>query len=138
MEKTLVLIKPDAVSRGLCGSVLSRFEQRGLKILALKMLHLSQKQAQDHYAEHKSKAFFADLVEFITSGPLVAMVLSGENAIKLVRSMMGPTNPAEASPGTIRGDFAVNVRYNVVHGSDGPESADREIKRFFSENEIYQ
>ncbi len=137
MERTLVLIKPDGVARGLCGQIISRFEQRGLTIIALKMICLSPELAQRHYAEHRGKSFFDELVAFITSGPLIAMILNGENAVKLVRTMMGPTNSAEALPGTIRGDYASSVRYNVIHGSDSVESAEREIANFFFDREIF-
>ena len=136
MEKTLVLIKPDGVARGLCGEIIARFEKRGLKIVGLKMLKLTREQAERHYAEHKGKPFFSSLVDFITSGPLIAMVLSGETAIQTVRTMMGATNPAAAAPGTIRGDFALAVTQNIIHGSDGPDSASREIDVFFSPGEI--
>ncbi|SDF26374.1 nucleoside-diphosphate kinase [Sporolituus thermophilus] len=136
MEKTLVLIKPDGVARGLCGEIISRFERRGLRILALKMMTLSREQAHIHYAEHQGKPFFDGLIDFITSGPLVAMVVGGENAVKVVRMMMGPTDPAGAAPGTIRGDFALSVGNNVIHGSDSPSSAMREIDLFFAAHEI--
>jgi len=136
LEKTLVLIKPDGVARGLCGEIIARFEKRGLKIVGLKMLKLTREQAERHYAEHKGKPFFSSLVDFITSGPLIAMVLSGETAIQTVRTMMGATNPAAAAPGTIRGDFALAVTQNIIHGSDGPDSASREIDVFFSPGEI--
>lgn len=136
MEKTLVLLKPDAVSRGLCGDIIARFEKRGLGISGMKMLRLSQEQAKEHYIEHDGKPFLGDLLTFITSGPLVALILEGENVIKLARTMMGVTNPFDSAPGTIRGDFATNVRYNVIHGSDSPSSAEREIKIFFNEDEI--
>jgi nucleoside-diphosphate kinase len=136
MENTLVLLKPDAVGRGLCGEIITRFEKRGLRIIGMKMLQLSKEQAKVHYIEHEGKGFLDELITFITSGPLVAMVLQGENAIKLSRTMMGVTNPVEALPGTIRGDFATNVRYNVIHGSDSAASAQREINIFFNENEI--
>lgn len=137
VEKTLILLKPDAVERGLCGEVITRFEKRGLRISAMKMLQLSKKQAEIHYIEHQGKAFLPDLIHFITSGPLVAMILEGENVIKLARTMMGVTNPLDALPGTIRGDFSTNVRKNVIHGSDSPASAEREIKIYFAETEIY-
>jgi len=136
LEKTLVLIKPDGVARGLCGEIIARFEKRGLKIVGLKMLKLTREQAERHYAEHKGKPFFSSLVDFITSGPLIAMVLSGETAIQTVRTMMGATNPAAAAPGTIRGDFALAVTQNIIHGADGPDSASREIDVFFSPGEI--
>jgi nucleoside-diphosphate kinase len=135
-EETLVLLKPDAVARNLCGRIITRFEERGLKILALKMMKLSAEQAEIHYAEHVGKPFFPSLAKFITSGPLVAMVLSGEQAVKVVRTMMGPTKPIEAPPGTIRGDFALTMGANIIHGSDSIESAKREIAVFFAEAEI--
>lgn len=136
MEKTLVLVKPDGTSRRLTGEIIARFERRGLEIVALKMCRLSKEKAAQHYAEHVGKAFFDGLVDFITSGPIVAMIVKGENAIKVVRSMMGATNPAEALPGTIRGDLALSMSQNVIHGSDGPESAAREIQAFFADAEI--
>jgi len=135
MENTLVLLKPDAVAKGVCGEIITRFEKRGLKIIGMKMMHLSRKQAALHYSEHQGKAFFDELVDFIVSGPLVAMIICGENAVKLVRTMMGPTNPFDAVPGTIRGDLATNIRYNIIHGSDSPVSAEREIAVFFTESE---
>lgn len=136
IEKTLILLKPDAVAKGVCGEIITRFEKRGLKMLGVKMLLLSREQAERHYSEHQGKPFFEELVHFITSGPLIAMVLNGENAIKLTRTMMGKTNPLEAAPGTIRGDFAINVRNNIIHGSDSDVSAEREIKLFFSDSEL--
>lgn len=136
MERTLALVKPDGVQRGLIGEIISRFEKRGIKIMALKMLQISRKMAQEHYAEHKEKPFFAELVDFITSGPVVAMVLEGENVISVVRTMMGATNPREAAPGTIRGDLAMTMSKNIIHGSDSPASAAREIGIFFTETEI--
>jgi nucleoside-diphosphate kinase len=138
LEETLVLLKPDAVARKLCGRIITRFEERGFRIIALKMLKLTAKQAELHYAEHVGKPFFTSLAEFITSGPLVAMALEGEQAVKAVRTMMGPTKPVEALPGTIRGDFALNMGANIVHGSDSVESAKREIAVFFAETEIYR
>lgn len=137
VERTLILLKPDAVDRGLCGQIIARFEKRGLKICGMKMLQLSKEQAENHYIEHQGKPFLTDLIHFITSGPLLAMVLEGENVIKLARTMMGTTNPLDALPGTIRGDFSTNVRKNVIHGSDGLLSAQREIKIYFDEKEMY-
>jgi nucleoside-diphosphate kinase len=137
MEKTLVLIKPDGVQRRLTGKIIARFERRGLRIAALKLFHMSRGAAERHYAEHIGKPFFSSLVDFITSGPIVAMAVEGEGAIRAVRSMMGATNPLDASPGTIRGDFALVMSQNVVHGSDGPESAVREINAFFTPAEIF-
>lgn len=136
MERTLVLLKPDAVQRGLIGAVVSRLESRGLKIAAMKMLHMDGETAAVHYGEHVGKPFYDGLVEFITSGPLVAMVLEGENAVQLTRNTMGSTNPADASPGTIRGDMAVDLGRNLIHGSDSVESAERETAIFFSPEEI--
>ncbi len=137
MEKTLLLLKPDAVARGVCGQIIDRFEKRGFKIAAIKMVQLTRKQAEAHYYEHTDKPFFQELVEFITLSPLIAMVIAGENAIKVSRIMMGSTNPIDAAAGTIRGDFALNIRKNIIHGSDSLISAEREIKIFFTEEELY-
>ena len=137
MERTLVLVKPDGVERRLSGELIARFEHRGLKIVALKLCRMTREMAERHYAEHAGKPFFAGLVEFITSGPIVAMIVEGENAIKAVRTMMGATNPLDSTPGTIRGDFALTMSNNVIHGSDGPESAVRETATFFSAAEIF-
>lgn len=136
MENTLVLLKPDAVAKGVCGEVIARFEKRGLKIIGMKMIQLSREQGASHYSEHHDKPFFNELVNFIISGPLVAMTIRGENAIKLVRTMMGATNPLEAAPGTIRGDLAINIQNNIIHGSDGPDSARREINIYFNDSEL--
>ena len=122
VQKTLVLVKPDGVRRGLIGEVISRFERKGLKIRALKMLWMSREQAEEFYSVHREKPFFNDLVEFITSGPIVAMVLEGDEAISVVRLMIGATDGRKAAPGTIRGDFALSIQDNVVHASDSPES----------------
>jgi nucleoside-diphosphate kinase len=137
MEQTLILLKPDAVSKKVCGQIIERFETRGFKIVGLKMLQLTKEQSEIHYSEHQNKPFFQELVTFITSAPLIAMVISGENTIKAARNMMGATNPIDALAGTIRGDFALNVRNNIIHGSDSIESAKREIKNFFCESELY-
>lgn len=131
IERTLVLIKPDGVQRGLVGEVLSRIERKGFAVIALKMRTLERTVAEEHYGEHQDKPFFADLVDFITGGPLVAAVIEGPEAITSWRSMMGGTNPAAAAPGTIRGDLATETQMNVTHGSDSPESAAREIALFF-------
>ena len=131
MDRTLILVKPDAFARGLTGEIIARFERKGLRIVALKHMTLDRDTAQRHYAEHDGKPFFGELVEFITGGPLVAMVLEGEQAIKAARQVIGATNPIEATTGSIRGDFAIEVGKNMVHGSDGPESAAREAKLFF-------
>lgn len=132
-ERTLSIIKPDAVSKGVIGSILSRFEATGLKIVALRMLHLSREQAQGFYAEHKERPFFGELVDFMTSGPITVQVLEGESAISKNRELMGATDPSQAEPGTIRADFAKSVDANAVHGSDSHEAAVREIEFFFSD-----
>ena len=136
-QKTLVLVKPDGVRKHLIGEVISRFERRGLTVSALKLMKISEAQAKFHYAEHEGKPFFGELVSFITSGPVAAMVISGDNAIKAVRGLMGATNPLDSVPGSIRGDFALDIGENIVHGSDSEESAAREIKNFFKPEEIY-
>lgn len=136
MESTLVLVKPDGVKRGLIGEIIGRFERRGFTIAALKMLVMTEEKAHQHYAEHEGKSFFPDLVNFITSGPLVAMVVRGPEAVKTVRLMMGKTNPLESAPGTIRGDLATDLSYNVIHGSDSVESAKREMAIYFDAAEI--
>lgn len=130
-ESTYVMIKPDAVSRGLAGRIIARFEDVGLKIERLEYGMVTPEQAADNYREHQGKPFYDGLVEYITSGPVVKMVLSGEGAVKVCRKLMGATNPAEAAPGTIRGDFGLVMDANVIHGSDSPESAEREIAIFF-------
>ena len=136
-QKTLVLVKPDGVRKHLIGEVISRFERRGLTVSALKLMKISEAQAKFHYAEHDGKPFFGELVSFITGGPVAAMVISGDNAIKAVRGLMGATNPLDSVPGSIRGDFALDIGENIVHGSDSEESAAREIKNFFKAEEIY-
>ena len=130
-ERTLVLVKPDGVARGLVGEIVGRIERKGLKVVALEMRTLDRSTAEQHYAEHDGKPFFGELVSFITGGPLVAMVVEGPDAWKVVRTLMGSTNPREAAPGTIRGDLSVELTENLVHGSDGPDSAEREISIFF-------
>jgi nucleoside-diphosphate kinase len=135
-ERTFVLLKPDAVQRGLVGEVVRRFEQRGLKIVALKMLRVTRSLAETYYAEHKGKGFFEPLMAYIAAGPVVAMVLEGDGAVAAVRRMMGKTNSAEAEPGTIRGDLALTIGRNIIHGSDSSESAKREISLFFRADEI--
>lgn len=137
MQKTFVLVKPDGVQKDLIGEVITRFERRGLKIVGLKMIKITQEQAKKHYAEHSEKPFFGELVEFITSGPVAAMVVQGENAIKAVRGMMGATNPIDANPGSIRGDYALTMSQNIVHGSDSEESAKNEVNNFFKAEEIF-
>jgi nucleoside-diphosphate kinase len=131
MERTLILVKPDAFARNLTGEIIARFERKGLKLVALKQMVMNRDLATRHYAEHEGKGFFEELVEFITSGPLVAMVLQGESAVEAARQVIGATNPLQAAPGSIRGDFAVAVGQNMVHGSDSPESAAREVGLFF-------
>jgi nucleoside-diphosphate kinase len=132
-ERTLVLVKPDGVRRGLAGEVISRFERLGLKLVAMRLLRVDEELASRHYAEHVDRPFYPELVSFITSGEVVAMVLEGESAIATVRKLMGPTDPADAPPGTIRGDYGLQITENIVHGSDGPESAVREVELFFPE-----
>ena len=136
VERTLSIIKPDAVAKNVIGEIIARFEQADLKIVAAKMQHLSQEQAEGFYAEHKERPFFPALVEFMTSGPVVVQVLEGENAIAKNRELMGATNPQEAEAGTIRSDFAQSIDANAVHGSDSPESAAREVAYFFADGEI--
>jgi nucleoside-diphosphate kinase len=135
-ERTLVLIKPDAMQRALAGEILGRFEQRGLRVRGAKLVLVDRDLAQRHYEEHTEKPFFGELVEFITSAPTLALVLEGESAIGVVRATMGATNPAEAAPGTIRGDLALAMPDNLVHGSDSPDSAQREIGLWFSDSEL--
>jgi nucleoside-diphosphate kinase len=136
VERTLVLVKPNGVARGLIGEVVARLERRGLEIKGARMLLVSHELAGRHYAEHVGKGFYADLVDFITSGPVFAMVVAGPSAIQVVRTMMGATNPLNAAPGTVRGDFALDMGQNVVHSSDGPESAEREIGLFFAPQDL--
>jgi nucleoside-diphosphate kinase len=136
VEETLVLIKPDAVERGLAGEILRRFEARGLSIRAARLLTVDRALAEQHYAEHVDKPFFGELVDFITSAPTLALVLEGEGAIAVVRSTMGSTNPAQSAPGTIRGDLALSMPDNLVHGSDSPESASREVSLWFGDEQL--
>ena len=133
MERTLILVKPDAFARGLTGEIIARFERKGLKITAMRHMQVTEDLAKQHYAEHDGKPFFGELVDFITSGPLVAMVLEGESAITAARQVIGATNPLEATTGSIRGDYAIEVGKNMVHGSDSPESGTREAGLFFPE-----
>ncbi len=134
VERTLVLVKPDAVERGLAGEIVRRLEQRGLALRAAKLLRVDRDIAEEHYAEHREKPFFGELVEFITSAPTLALVVEGEGAIATVRTTMGATNPADAAPGTIRGDYALSMPDNLVHGSDSDESAEREIRLWFGDD----
>ncbi len=136
VERTLVLVKPDGVERGLVGEVISRFEKKGFKIVALKMLKMTREIAEEFYSVHREKPFFNDLVEFITSGPIVAIMLEGDNAIEVVRLMIGATDGRKAAPGTIRGDFALSIQNNIVHASDSPESFEREYKIVFKDEDI--
>jgi nucleoside-diphosphate kinase len=133
MDRTLILVKPDAFARGLSGEIIARFERKGLKIVALRHMTVTRELAEQHYAEHAERPFFGELVEFITSGPIVAMVLEGHSAVRAARQVIGATDPLEATPGTIRGDFALAVGENMVHGSDSPESAAREAALFFGD-----
>jgi len=137
MEKSLVLIKPDAMQRGLAGTIISRIEKQGLKSVALKMLHMDQALARRHYAIHAGKPFFEDLIEFITSTPIIAIVFEGKDAVDVIRKTMGGTDPAKAGPGTIRAEFGTDIQQNLVHGSDSVETAGTEIKLFFTDDEIY-
>ena len=138
MERTFLMVKPDGVQRNLIGEIVSRFEKKGFQLVGGKLMSISQELAEEHYGEHKERPFFGELVNFITSGPVFAMVWQGENVIKVAREMMGKTNPVEAAPGTIRGDYAVQVGMNIIHGSDSPESAEREINLFFDRNELVE
>ncbi len=136
MERTLILVKPDGVQRGLIGSIVARFEQRGLKLIGMKFLQMSEELAARHYAVHEGKPFYESLVTYIVSGPIVAMVWEGKNAVAAARMTMGITNPAEAAPGTIRGDFGMEIGRNLVHGSDSPENASKEVALFFGPEEL--
>ncbi len=136
MDHTLVIIKPDAVQRGLIGEIITRFERRGLRTTALKLIHINESLARRHYAVHEGKSFYEPLIRYITSSPVVVMVLEGNDAIEIARRTMGATKPSEAAPGTIRADFSLEVGRNLVHGSDGPETAAFEVPLFFTEDEI--
>ena len=138
VERSFVMIKPDAVQRGIVGEVISRFERKGLKLSAVKMLQIDTKLARRHYGEHRGQPFYEPLIRYITSSPVIAMVIEGQNAITIIRKLVGATDIEEALPGTIRGDLTIHSRSNIVHASDSRESADREIGNFFSENEILQ
>jgi len=137
MERSLVLIKPDAMQAGLGGAIIGRLEKLGLKMVALKMLHMDKALAEKHYAAHRDKPFFASLVNYITSAPIIAAVFEGEGAVARIRKAMGATDPAKAEPGTIRADFGSSIERNAIHGSDSVETAEKEIKLFFAEDEIY-
>ncbi|MDD5959985.1 MAG: nucleoside-diphosphate kinase [Methanobrevibacter wolinii] len=136
IQKTYVMLKPDAVGRRLMGKIISRFEEKGLKIVAMKLRMIPEELAKEHYGEHKDKPFFEGLIEYITSGPVLTMVIEGDEAISVIRKMVGATNPQEADVGTIRGDFGMDTGRNIIHASDAPESAEREINLFFDEDEI--
>jgi nucleoside-diphosphate kinase len=136
MEKTFIMVKPDGVQRGLIGEVVSRFEKKGFQLVGAKLMHVSRERAEKHYAEHKDKPFFGELIEFIVSAPVFAMVWQGDNVISVSRQMIGSTNPASAAPGTIRGDFGIHTGMNLIHGSDSPESAEQEIANFFDSAEL--
>jgi len=136
VQRTFVMIKPDGVRRGLVGEIIRRFESKGLKIVALKMIKLSREKAEELYAVHKGKHFFKDLIEFVTSGPVVAMVLEGDEAVSVVRTMIGPTDGRKAPPGTIRGDFALSVQENIIHAADSVETAIREMKIIFKDEDF--
>ncbi len=137
-ERTLILVKPDGLQRGLAGEIISRLEARGLRIVGLRMLQVDEALAKRHYAEHEGKPFFGGLIEYITSSPIIAAVFEGTRAIEVVRKTMGVTNPAEAEPGTIRGDLGLELGRNLIHGSDGPESAAREIALFFEQSQTFE
>lgn len=136
MERTLVLVKPDGVQRGLVGEIIGRFERRGLKLAGMKFLQMSRELASKHYAVHRERPFYQSLVEYITSGPVLAMVWEGQDAIAAARATMGATKPVEAAPGTIRGDLAMEIGRNLVHGSDSPENGEKEVALFFNDNEL--
>lgn len=138
MEKTFLMVKPDGVQRSITGEIVQRFEKKGYHLVGAKLMMIPQEVAEQHYAEHKERPFFGELISFITSGPVFAMVWQGDNVIKVAREMMGKTNPTEAAPGTIRGDFAVQMGMNIIHGSDSVESAEREIGLFFNQNELIE
>jgi len=137
MEKSLVLIKPDAMHTGMGGTIISRLEKLGLKVVAVKMLHMDRALAEQHYAVHRDKPFFANLVNYITSAPIIALVFEGEKVVESIRKAVGATDPAKAEPGTIRADFGLNIESNAVHASDSVETAEKEIELFFSEDEIF-
>ena len=136
MERTLVLLKPDSVQRNLSGELINRIEKIGFKIIGLKLMILDQTKAHEHYKEHKTKPFFNDLVSFITSGPIIAIAFQGPDCVQKIRNIMGNTNPSDAAPGTIRGDFGISLSMNLIHGSDSTESAERELQIFFAESEL--
>jgi nucleoside-diphosphate kinase len=136
MERTFIALKPDAVQRGLIGEIVSRFERKGFKLVGMKLTQVTRAMAEEHYGEHKEKPFFKGLVDFITSGPIVALAWEGDNVVETARKMMGATNPKDSAPGTIRGDFSIDLGRNIIHGSDSVASAERELKIFFSKEEL--
>ncbi len=136
MERSLIILKPDAIQRGLAGPILTRLEQRGLKIIGLKLIRIDEQLAQRHYGEHEGKPFYPGLVEYITSGPVIVLAVTGDNVIEMVRTMVGATNPLKAAPGTIRGDLAVSIGRNLIHASDKPETGEREVQLFFRDDEL--
>ncbi len=136
MERTFIALKPDAVQRGLIGEIVSRFERKGFKLVGMKLTQVTRAMAEEHYGEHKEKPFFKGLVDFITSGPIVALAWEGDNVVETARKMMGATNPKDSAPGTIRGDFSIDLGRNIIHGSDSVASAERELKIFFSKDEL--
>lgn len=137
MQRTFLMVKPDGVQRGLMGEIVSRFERKGFKLAGCKLMQISREQAEHHYKEHQGKPFFNELVDFITAAPVLGMVWEGDDVIAISRLMMGKTNALDAAPGTIRGDYAAHTNFNVIHGSDSPESAEREINHFFAANELF-
>lgn len=138
MERSLIILKPDAVQRGLIGPILTRVEQRGLRLAGLKMMQIPEALARTHYAVHQDKPFFEGLVSYITSGPVIVAVVTGDNVVQIVRNMLGATNPVQAAPGTIRGDFALEVGRNLMHASDSPENGENEVNLFFEEDELIE
>jgi nucleoside-diphosphate kinase len=136
-ERTFLMVKPDGVQRNLVGEIVSRFEKKGFQLVGAKLLNVPRELAEQHYAEHKERPFFGELVDFITSSPVFAMVWEGDNIVSMARTMMGKTNPVDATPGTIRGDYAVSLGMNIIHGSDAPETAEREIALWFKEEELH-
>ncbi len=136
-QRTFLMVKPDGVQRNLIGEIVSRFEKKGFQLIGAKLLNVPRELAEQHYAEHKERPFFGELVDFITSGPVFAMVWEGDNVVSMARTMMGKTNPVDAAPGTIRGDYAVSLGMNIIHGSDAPETAEREIALWFNPEEIH-
>ncbi len=138
MERTYLMLKPDAVQRGLCGEIVSRFERKGLKLIGMKFMSIPKATAEKHYGEHKGKKFYDSLISYITSGPVLAMVWEGKNVVSVCRGMMGKTDPQDSAPGTIRGDYGMDLGVNIIHGSDSPESAEREISIFFAPEELVE